>query len=152
MTNAKKIVNIEAKFNVMLGKMTIFGTMYNVELSVGDIQQCIFRKCIVDEVLSDGSLVRLSLVNYNLDNEPSAKKVVKKEEPVQPKVFAETVEVKETISITPIVEEVSDVVEEVEEVSDVVEEEISDIPIHDLKGTPVTPSGNKNYDNKRRTR
>lgn len=74
-----KKVNVAARTPVIVSSLPvpIRGTVRNIVLSEQDIFKCITQKAIVDEVLSNGSLVRLSLSNYNKVNE-----VVVKKEPV----------------------------------------------------------------------
>lgn len=43
----------------------------NIELSVGDIQRCIWCKAIVEEILKDGSVIRLNLNNFDKNNDYS---------------------------------------------------------------------------------
>ena len=76
--NDTKKVNIQVRGGVIhLTKIPIRGDNFGVVLPISEIRYCIINKGIVDEILSDGSLVRLDLTNYHTNNE----KVVKKEEP-----------------------------------------------------------------------
>lgn len=68
-----KIVNIYSKVPIRALDVSIRGNIKGLELSDADIFKCICQKGIVDEVLSDGSLIRLDLSNYNKDNEAALK-------------------------------------------------------------------------------
>ncbi len=65
----RKIVNIEPTLPITTVVPAIFNPVYNCDMSVGDILNCICAKAKVTEVLKDGSLVRLNLTNYNKVNE-----------------------------------------------------------------------------------
>lgn len=67
-----KIVNMVANIPVRSVKPMRYGSYVKDEMSVEDIFKCICGRAIVDEVLKDGTLVRLDLNNYNTDNEPVA--------------------------------------------------------------------------------
>lgn len=140
-TKTKKVVNIDAKFPVILGNMKIFGTVLNLELPVGDIQQCILKRALVDEVLSNGRTVRLSLSNFNLNNDvvevtkPTPQKEVKKIEE------KEIIAPKEELVINPIFAE-EPVEEVVEEPTVVAEEEL-------IEPSNKNSNYNKSNNNKR---
>lgn len=70
----KKKVNITPAFPIYTIVPPIVGSVKKMEMSTGDIARCIYRRAIVDEVLDDGSLVRLDLSNYDKDNSKSEKK------------------------------------------------------------------------------
>lgn len=89
---------------------------------------CDERACI-EEVLNDGSTLRLNIFNYDKDNQPApvVEKVVK---PYNPAIVEEVKEPIQPITEenTPVVEEVAEkeelpVLEEVEEVSETITEE-----------------------------
>lgn len=50
-------------------KVPIRGNIFGAHLTINEIRGCIMGHGIVDEILSDKSLVRLDLTNYNMDNE-----------------------------------------------------------------------------------
>ena len=62
-----KIVNIEAKMKVGIVDPPICGTLTNKKMSYGDILKCLTMRAIVDEVMPDGSTVRLNMTNYHHD-------------------------------------------------------------------------------------
>lgn len=64
-----KTVNIQATIPVRTLAYPICGVIKNIEMEVGDIFKCICGRAFVDEILSDGTLVRLGMENYNKDNE-----------------------------------------------------------------------------------
>lgn len=64
----RKIVNIYPSRPILSLKTPIYNNIVKADLSVGDIAVCIYSRAIVDEVLEDGTTVRLSLSNYNKDN------------------------------------------------------------------------------------
>lgn len=78
----RKKVNVYPTVPVLNLRTPIYNTALNVDLSVGDIAACIYGRALVDEVLDDGSTVRLSLSNYNKDN----RKVVEEKNVEPPKV------------------------------------------------------------------
>lgn len=65
-----KTVNINARIPVKSVTPPIYGVVKNVKMSSGDILKCLIRRAIVDEVLDDGSTVRLTMKNYFTDNGP----------------------------------------------------------------------------------
>ena len=113
-----KTVNVRPVIPIMALRTPIMGEVVNCKMSDGDILQCIYSRAFVDEILEDGTLVRLNLTNYNKDNSHLMKnKVVKeeiKEEPVvktpvkEPVVetIVEEIKVEEPVIIeeTPVVE------------------------------------------------
>ena len=66
-----KKVNVAARTPVVVSSLPapIRGNVRNINLNEQDIFKCLTQKAIVDEILSNGSLVRLSLSNYNKVNE-----------------------------------------------------------------------------------
>ena len=149
-----KKVNVAARTPVVVSSLPapIRGNVRNITLNEQDIFKCITQKAIVDEVLSNGSLVRLSLSNYNKVNEvvkpepvvvtpvpvveepvvvvepvvetPVMEEVVAKEAPVE--------EIVEPVVETPVMEEVEAVEEETEE-APAEEEQVEDRPKHKKK-------------------
>src|SRR5574344_638735 len=72
--NDLKKVNIQVNGRPIIGLSTKYplrGNLDNVKLKVTDIQKCIIGRAYVDEILTDGTLLRLDLSNYNLDNNAS---------------------------------------------------------------------------------
>ncbi len=63
-----KRVNINAKVPVRDVKPPIYGTLNNIVMSTGNILKCLCKRAIVDEILPDGSTVRLTMKNYYTDN------------------------------------------------------------------------------------
>lgn len=80
----KKKVNVYPTTPIFGMGMNISRNVMGIELSVGDIQRIICAKAQVEEILKDGSTVRLSLSNYNTNNEPKVKEEEK--QPIQPQV------------------------------------------------------------------
>jgi len=72
----------------------ITSSIEKIELTTEEIRLCLVTKCMVDEYLPDGSLLRLDFSNYNKDNT-----VVKEVEIVEPIVEPEL-----EIVVTPNVE------------------------------------------------
>lgn len=114
-----KRVNVQAKVAVRNTNPPVYGRHDNIVMTTSDILKCLCRRAIVDEIMPDGSLVRLNMKNYYLDNGagltasnpvrivvPKEKKVV---EPVieEPKVEepVKVEETKEEVPETPAVEE-----------------------------------------------
>ena len=64
-----KLVNIHASIPVRDVTPPIYGEVMRCTMSTDDIFKCICHRALVDEVLSDGSIVRLGLNNYNKVNE-----------------------------------------------------------------------------------
>ena len=76
----KKKVNITTVRPIRVFSVPIRGTVSNVELSTEDILKVICQKGIVDEILSDGTIVRLGLNNYAKDNSHLSKTYAKQME------------------------------------------------------------------------
>lgn len=87
----KKRVNVKIAGPIYTVKPPIVRTMIDVELSIGDIRNCICAKATVEEILDNGKLLRLNLYNYNKDNNPK-KKAKPATKPVPPSVKATKVE------------------------------------------------------------
>lgn len=73
---ATKKVNIIANKPVMLTYVPFRGTLHNKEVKVEDIFKAICQKAIVEEILEDGTVIRLGTHNYNLDNSHRSKKAM----------------------------------------------------------------------------
>ena len=71
-----KRVNINAPVAIRNITPPIYGVCKNVIMSTGDILKCLCKRAIVDEILPNGSTVRLNMRNYYTDNgaglDPSA--------------------------------------------------------------------------------
>lgn len=63
-----KRVNIQANIPVRNINPPIFGSLRDVVMSTGDILKCISRHARVEEILPDGSTVKLNFSNYYTDN------------------------------------------------------------------------------------
>lgn len=101
--NKVKKVNIKSRIPIRNVTPPISGCHSGIMMDTSNILKCINKRAIVDEILSDGSLVRLNLSNYYKDNEP-----VKTEPSVTyaHTISNEVVEKKEEVEETPaIVEE-----------------------------------------------
>lgn len=77
-----KIVNIATRVPIRVLNVPIRGNVRKITMSVEDIFKCICQKAEVDEVLSNGKLLRLDLANYDKVNEPVVE--AKVETPVTP--------------------------------------------------------------------
>lgn len=73
-----KTVNITATRPILSFHVPIRGTISNVKLSTEDILKVICQKGIVDEILEDGTIIRLSMSNYAKDNSHLSKTYAKK--------------------------------------------------------------------------
>lgn len=65
-----KRVNVTTVVAVRTTNPPICGTLKNIEMTTGDILKCLCKRAFVEEILSDGSTVRLNMKNYYTDNEP----------------------------------------------------------------------------------
>lgn len=74
-----KRVNIYAPVAIRTITPPIYGTCNDIMMTSGDILKCLCKRATVEEILSDGTKVRLTMKNYCLDNEPVVKKVDDKE-------------------------------------------------------------------------
>lgn len=78
----KKRVNVYPYLPVRALKNPIIGNTFNIELCTGEILNCICAKAKVEEILKDGSKVRLNLNNYrhdfNAELKPASKPVENK--------------------------------------------------------------------------
>ena len=76
-----KIVNIKTTRPIRTIRPAILQSVEGIKLTVGDIRRVIYSRALVDEVLSDGSTVRLTLDNYDKVTEKIKAPVKKEEEP-----------------------------------------------------------------------
>ena len=65
-----KKVNVIAQIPVRNVYPPIYGTYKGIPMSPANILKCLMHKAIVEEVLEDGSTVRLNTKNYNTVNKP----------------------------------------------------------------------------------
>ena len=65
-----KKVNIIAQIPVRNVYPPIYGTYKGVPMSPANILKCLMHKAVVEEILEDGSTVRLNTKNYNTVNKP----------------------------------------------------------------------------------
>lgn len=84
-----KIVNIKATIPIRDTTPPIYGVKTNVKMTHSDILKCLCRRAIVEEVLPDGSTIRLTTKNFR-DDFSSAVKPAKKE--VTKKATTKTIE------------------------------------------------------------
>ena len=70
-----KKVNVIAQIPVRTVYPPIYGTYKGILMSPSTIFKCITHKAVVEEVLSDGSTIRLDATNYNTINDPEDTKV-----------------------------------------------------------------------------
>lgn len=69
-----KKVNLYARMPIAIKRAILRGNYTNIELNEDEIRQLLYRKAVIDEILSDGSTVRLDFTNYNKVNK-SAKEI-----------------------------------------------------------------------------
>lgn len=149
----KKHVNVYATNPIRNIIPPLMGTYLNIEMDEIDIYKCICGRAIVDEVLSDGSLVRLDFNNYKKINE---KKVEVKTEPevavpvveepiVEPVVEPEKVE--ETVVEDKVEEEV-ELVEQLVETGDIASATPDNTTVATTKPTTTNRPYNNNHKKK----
>ena len=68
MPTMTKRVNINAPVAIRTITPPIYGRVSNIVMTTGDILKCICKRAVVDEILPDGSTVRLTMKNYYTDN------------------------------------------------------------------------------------
>ena len=126
-----KRVNIRTTTEIRNIQTPIYNSRQNIAMNTMDIRTCIMKGAYVDEILNDGSTLRLNLYNYNKDNNANVVPTVKVIESTEPVVISNTEDEKIPVITQepveevkePVVEEVAPVVEEVkEEVAPIVEE------------------------------
>ncbi len=106
-----KRVNIRTTMAVRNINPPICGTCSNVIMSTGDILKCLCRRAFVEEILPDGTTVRLNMKNYYTDNGAGLDATKKVEVVKEPEV-----------EVIPAVEEPEEVIPAAEE--SVVEPEV----------------------------
>ena len=72
MPTRTKRVNVTTTVAVRTTNPPICGTLKNIEMTTGDILKCLCKRALVEEILPDGSTVRLNMKNYYTDNTPVA--------------------------------------------------------------------------------
>ena len=92
-----KRVNVRATVAVRNTNPPIYGTYKNIIMTTGDILKCLTKRATVDEILPDGSTIRLNYKNYYTDNGAGldAKGEIKIIKPKQPPVVKKTAPVAE---------------------------------------------------------
>ena len=68
MPTMTKRVNVRATVAVRNTNPPIYGTYKNIIMTTGDILKCLTKRATVDEILPDGSTIRLNYKNYYTDN------------------------------------------------------------------------------------
>lgn len=63
-----KHVNVRATVAVRNTNPPMYGTYKNIIMTTGDILKCLVKRAFVEEILPDGSTVKLNYKNYYLDN------------------------------------------------------------------------------------
>lgn len=115
MPTMTKKVNINAPVAIRTITPPIYGRVNGIIMTTGDILKCLCKRAIVDEILPNGSTVRLTMKNYYMDN--GAGLDAKKEE-VAPKVTkvpeSKKEEEKKTVENTKVEETASEVKKDVE--------------------------------------
>ena len=131
-----KKVNIRASVPIKDFRPPIYGTCNGIEMTTGEILKCLCKRAIVDEVLPDGSTIRLDLKNYYTDNTPKTTTEVPAADKVQVVETSVPVDVHDeapVVELEPVVEcetattdaiEAADAVVEVETTP--VEEDVTD--------------------------
>lgn len=87
-----KRVNVTTVVAVRTTNPPICGTLKNIEMTTGDILKCLCKRAKVEEILSDGSIIRLNMKNYYTDNEPvvaAAAPISVKPEPKKEEIVVE---------------------------------------------------------------
>lgn len=133
-----KKVNIKASVPIKDFRPPIYGTCNGIEMTTGDILKCLCKRAIVDEVLPDGSTIRLDLKNYYTDNTPKTIEVpaADKVQVVETSVPVDVHDEAPVVELEPVVEcetatidaiEAADAVDAVVEVETApVEEDVTD--------------------------
>lgn len=112
-----KRVNVTTVVAVRTTNPPICGTLKNIEMTTGDILKCLCKRAFVEEILPDGSTVRLNMKNYYTDNTPvvaAAAPVSVKPEPKVEKNDVEAVlekggDTDESVQEEPVIYAIADV-------------------------------------------
>lgn len=130
-----KKVNIRASVPIKDFRPPIYGTCNGIEMTTGEILKCLCKRAIVDEVLPDGSTIRLDLKNYYTDNTPKTTTEVPAADKVQVVETIVPVEVHDeapVVDLEPVVEcetATTDVIEAADAVDAVVEVEATPVEV-----------------------
>ena len=73
-----KRVNITARIPVKNVTPPIHGHLSNIKMDTADILKCLNKRAIVEEILDNGSTVRLTIRNYYTDNNVAKKETTPK--------------------------------------------------------------------------
>lgn len=123
-----KRVNVQARVAIRNTTPPIYGYHENIVMTTSDILKCLCKRAIVDEILPDGSLLRLNMKNYYLDNGAglTAENPIRITIPKMPKPVVE----EEKVPEAPVVEETKEEapVEE-PKVEDATEDQVVDSPV-----------------------
>ena len=137
-----KRVNVRTTTAIRDIQTPIYNSRQNILMSTMDIRTCLMKGAYVDEILNNGTVIRLDLFNYNNDHNSSISSVVdvtsKTEEPVvvsNPKneevpVIAQAVEepaVEAPVAEEPVVEN-----EEIPVITQAVEEPAVETPVAEV--------------------
>ena len=128
-----KKVNIRASVPIKDFRPPIYGTCNGIEMTTGEILKCLCKRAIVDEVLPDGSTIRLDLKNYYTDNTPKTITEVPAADKVQVVETSVPVDVHDkapVVELEPVVEcetATTDVIEAADAVDEVVEVETAPV-------------------------
>lgn len=63
-----KRVNIKTTIAVRNTTPPVCGTYKDIVMTTGDILKCLCKRAVVEEILPDGSIIRLNMKNYYTDN------------------------------------------------------------------------------------
>lgn len=118
-----KRVNVTTVVAVRTTNPPICGTLKNIEMTTGDILKCLCKRAFVEEILPDGSTIRLNMKNYYTDNTPvvaAAAPVSVKPEPKVEKNDVEAVlekggDTDESVQEEPVINAIADVATETSE-------------------------------------
>lgn len=117
MVTMTKRVNVRTTVAVRNINPPIYGTCNNIIMTTGDILKCLCRRAQVEEILPDGSIVKLNMSNYFTDNGAGLSASAAEKKPV--KAVEQPI-----VEETPVEESaVEDVINEEEVVEDTVVEE-----------------------------
>lgn len=108
MSAMTKIVNIRTRVAVRTVTPPICGTVKGIVMTTGDILKCLCKRAQVEEVLPDGTTVKLNMSNYYTDN--GAGLDAKKNMPAPEKKPAEKIE-RFKVPVTPVEKTEKQVVE-----------------------------------------
>lgn len=101
-----KTVNISTRIPIRNVKPPLQGNYRNIKMDTSDIVKCLNRRARVEEVLSDGTTVQLTLSNYYKDHSDLVS-IVKKETQSQHQATIDKMENKEESSNTITKEELN---------------------------------------------